>query len=92
MNKTLRVKHHIVKVSLAIIVIEFVFLLRVACGCPKGDPHWVPPILSQQCKENGACYCPSYNGNTYTMTEKGCQEASKKRFIWHLLVELYLTL
>ena len=57
------------------------FALRAACDCPKGDPHWVPPILSQQCKENGACYCPSYNGKTYTMTEKGCEEASKKVFL-----------
>lgn len=45
------------------------------CDCTKGDPHWVPPILSQQCKENGACYCPSYNGKTYTLTQRGCEEA-----------------
>lgn len=62
----------------------FVYLLIIffffftACDCPKGDPFWVPPILSQQCKENGACYCPSYNSKAYTMTEKGCVESSKQ--------------
>lgn len=36
---------------------------------------WVPPILAQQCKENGECYCPSYNGKTYSVTERGCVES-----------------
>ena len=68
-----------------ILTLTYLFPSCVACDCPKGDPHWVPPILSQQCKENGACYCPSYNGKTHTLTEKGCQEASKKIFLRQLL-------
>ena len=59
---------------------NFFYFWRLACDCPKGDPLWVPPILAQQCKEDGECYCPSYNGKTHSKTERGCVESSKQTF------------
>ena len=63
---------------------NFFYFWRLACDCPKGDPLWVPPILAQQCKEGGECYCPSYNGKTHSKTERGCVESSKQEILSNL--------
>ena len=63
---------------------QYFFFWRLACDCPKGDPLWVPPILAQQCKEDGECYCPSYNGKTHSKTERGCVESSKQDILSNL--------
>ena len=63
---------------------NFFYFWRLACDCPKGDPLWVPPILAQQCKEDGECYCPSYNGKTHSKTERGCVESSKQEILSNL--------
>ena len=51
--------------------------MQTECDCPKGNLHWNPPILPQRCTENGDCYCPgSIDGKEYSMTPRGCEEAS----------------